>query len=166
MSKSGYKGISRIDQPSRNTFGWYVRVMFNGKQRSKFFSDQANGGRDNALKEAVKYRNLLEVEMGKPRTDRTVVAHNPRNSSGIMGIQRKQRKVKGPDGEPATRNYYEITWNPYPGRISRTWVSIDELGEKLALLKACQIRREKEKEMYGSVVKPNWVSSLGKLLAS
>lgn len=163
MAKSGYKGISRIDQEQRNTYGWYVRVMFNGVQRAKFFSDQANGGKENALKEAVKYRDLAEQELGKPRTDRSVMGHNTRNSSGIMGVRRRTKIVKGPEGERVINNYYEVSWNPWPGRLCRVWVSIDELGEKAALLKACKIRREKEREMYGEVVKPNWAANFARL---
>ena len=60
MTKSGYKGISRIDQHSRNTYGWYVRVMFNGKQVSKFFSDKVHGSKKLALDAAVEYRDEAE----------------------------------------------------------------------------------------------------------
>ncbi len=164
MAKSGYKGISRIDQPAKKTHGWYVRVTFNGERRVKFFNDEANGGKEKALEEAVKFRNKAEQELGKPRTDRLVVAHNSRNSSGIMGVQRKKRVTKTASGERVSY-VYEVTWSPWPGRLCRTWVSIDELGEQAALKKACAIRREKEREMYGEVVKPNWVASLGKLLS-
>ena len=68
--------------------------------------------------------------------------------------------------ERVVRNVYEVTWNPEPGRLKRTWVSIDEYGEEAAFRKACAIRREKEREMYGEVVAPNWEGSLSKLLAS
>ncbi|HWP45194.1 MAG TPA: AP2 domain-containing protein [Blastocatellia bacterium] len=164
MAKSGYKGISRIDQESRNTYGWYVRVTFNGQQRSKFFSDEANGGRKKALEKAIEYRNQAEAELGRPRTDRTVVGRSPRNRSGIIGVQRKTRVYVNANGEKVERHFYEVTWNPWPGKLCRTWVSIDELGEKEALRRACAIRRQKEREMYGSVIKPNWAASLGKLL--
>lgn len=166
MAKSGYKGICRIDQPERKTYGWYVRVTFNGQRRVKFFSDEANGGKEKALEAAVKYRNQAERELGKPRTDRLVIARNPRNRSGIMGVQRKTKIVNTPDGERVTDNVYEITWNPSPGEVRRTWVSIDEYGEEAAFRKACAIRREKEKEMYGSVVGPNWAESLKKLCSA
>lgn len=166
MAKSGYKGISRIDQPKKDTYGWYVRVTFNGMRRAKFFSDKSHGGRDKALEEAVLFRNKAEQELGKPRTDRLVIARNPRNSSGIMGVQRKTKVVKTADGEKVVSNVYEVTWNPWPGKLCRTWVSIDKLGEAAALRKACAIRREKEREMYGSVVKANWAASLGKLLST
>lgn len=166
MAKSGHKNISRIDQPQRNTHGWYVRVSFNGARRVKFFSDASHGGREEALKQAVVFRNDSEKQLGKPRTDRLVIARNPRNRSGITGVQRKTKVVKTEAGERLTRNVYEVTWNPEPGRLARTWVSIDEYGEEAAFRRACAIRREKEREMYGTVVGPNWETSLSKLFAA
>jgi hypothetical protein len=166
MSKSGHKGISRIDQPERKTHGWYVRVRFNGTQRAKFFSDESHGGREEALEKAVRYRNRTEQDLGKPRTDRLVIASNPRNRSGIMGVQRKTKIVKTPTGERAIKNVYEVSWNPEPGRLCRTWVSIDEYGEEAALRKACAIRREKEREMFGSEVLSNWTNNLARLVSS
>ena len=166
MAKSGHKGISRIDQPQRKTVGWYVRVTFNGKQHSKFFSDHIHGGKEKALEAAIAHRNQVEMKVGKPRTERLVIAHNSRNRTGIMGVRRKTKVIKTEDGERVTNNVYEVTWNPEPGRLCRTWVSIDEYGEEAALRKACAIRREKEREMFGDVVKPNWSRSLKKLFAA
>ena len=166
-AQSGHKGISRIEQAARNTYGWYVRVSFNNQKRVKFFSDSAHGGKERALKQAVEYRNQAEKELGKPRTDRLVIARNPRNTSGVMGVQRKTKVVVNEDGEKRViKNVYEVTWNPEPGRLCRTWVSIDEYGEEAAFRKACAIRREKEKEMFGSVVKTNWEDSLKKFFAA
>lgn len=166
-AQSGHKGISRIEQQKRNTYGWYVRVSFNNERRVKFFSDAAHGGKDKALKKAVEYRNEAERELGKPRTDRLVIARNPRNTSGVMGVQRKTKVVVNEDGKKrAIKNVYEVTWNPEPGRLSRMWVSIDEYGEEAAFRKACAIRREKEREMFGSVVKTNWEDTLKKFFAA
>lgn len=166
MAKSGHKGISRIEQPERKTVGWYVRVTFNGQQRSKFFSDHVHGGKETALVRAIEHRNQVEIELDKPRTERLVIAHNSRNRTGIMGVRRKTKTIKTKDGDRVVSNVYEVTWNPEPGRLCRTWVSIDEYGEEAALRKACAIRREKEREMFGDVVKPNWSRSLKKLFAA
>ena len=166
MAKSGHKGINRIDQPSKNTYGWYVRVSFNGQRRAKFFPDRAAGDSAKALADAIAYRNKAESELGKPRTDRAVCAGTPRNKSGIMGVRRMTISERRADGSRAVRHFYEVTWNPYPGKVSRTLVSIDDLGGGGALRKACSIRRAKEKEIFGSTIKTNWAASLGKLLAS
>jgi hypothetical protein len=165
MAKSGHKGISRIDQPSRNTFGWYVRVMFNGKQVSKFFSDKLHGSRKQALDAAVEYRDQAEKKLGRPRTDRQVIARQTRNSSGIVGVQRRTKVMRTKDGERVVSKYYVVTWNPEPGRVKTIFVPVDKYGERGALLKACSIRREKEKQIYGSVLKTNWEASLSKLVS-
>jgi hypothetical protein len=165
MAKSGYKGISRIDQPSRNTYGWYVRVMFNAATRCKFFSDKASGSKRKALEAAIKYRDQAEKELGRPRTDRLVSSGSRKNESGVTGVNIKKQVVKTGKGEEVINKYYVVTWHPWPGKTCAKMVSIEKYGERGALLKACQIRREKEREMYGSEVKANWRASFGKLVA-
>jgi hypothetical protein len=149
MAKSGYKSISRIDTPSKRTHGWYVRVYFNRTMHSKFFSDSVYGGSDEALQEAIQYRNELERKIGKPRTDRHVVTASPRNQSGVIGVQRKVKRSKTRHGKVSESEVYEVTWNPEPNVIRRTSVSIDRYGEEEAFRRACKIRQEKEREMYG-----------------
>jgi hypothetical protein len=165
MAKSGYKGISRIDQPSRNTFGWYVRVMFNGTTRCKFFSDKASGSQRKALEAAIRYRDKVEIELGRPRTDRLVSSGSGKNETGVTGVNISKQVVKTKDGEKVINKYYVVNWSPWPGKTCRKMVSIEKYGKRGALLRACRIRREKEREMYGSEVKGNWTASLGKLLA-
>ena len=165
MAKSGYKGISRIDQPSRNTFGWYVRVMFNGTTRCKFFSDKASGSQRKALEAAIRYRDKVEIELGRPRTDRLVSSGSGKNETGVTGVNISKQVIKTKDGEKVINKYYVVNWSPWPGKTCRKMVSIEKYGERGALLRACRIRREKEREMYGSEVKGNWTASLGKLLA-
>src|SRR2546423_2982645 len=98
MTKSGHKGVSRIDSPRKKMHGWYVRVRLNNLTRSKFIPDRAHGGREAALAKAVECRDELERKLGKPRTDWVVVGHNPRNSTGIAGVRRAVKKYKGKDG--------------------------------------------------------------------
>ncbi|MDQ3812388.1 MAG: AP2 domain-containing protein [Armatimonadota bacterium] len=143
---SGYKGISRIDSPNRNTHGWYVRVTFMGDNHAKFFSDSVHGDRDKALYHAVRYRNRMERELGKPRTNRTVATTNARNRSGVLGVKRID---KGPGGA------YEVTWSPRPNVVSRTSVSIAKWGEEEAFRRACEIRQQKERKMYGGLLRHN-----------
>lgn len=140
---SGYKGISRIDNPARNSYGWYVRVRFKGENHSKFFSDSVHGGRDSALRKAVRHRNRLEREIGKPRTDRTLIVRPSRNESGMVGVKRTLK---------ANSPVYEVTWCPAPKVIHRTSVSINKYGEEEAFRRACAIRLEKEKKLYGAVL--------------
>ena len=147
--KSGYKSISRIDTPQKRTHGWYVRVYFNRTMHSKFFSDSRFGGPDEALAEAIRHRNEIEQKIGKPRTDRHVVTASPRNQSGIIGVQRKIKRFRTRHGKLSECDVFEVTWNPEPNVIRRTSVSIDRYGKEEAFRRACALRLEKEREMYG-----------------
>ena len=61
------RGISRIDQPSTRTFGWFVRTGFYKRREGtyvpryrKFFGDVTHGGKRRALRAAQRY--LASVE--------------------------------------------------------------------------------------------------------
>src|SRR5919107_1156471 len=166
MSKSGHKGISRIDCPERKTVGWYVRVRLGNVTRSKFISDKAHGGKEAALEQAVECRNQLEQELGKPRTDWVVVGENPRNKSGVVGVRRAVKKYKGKDGKIYLNEVYEVSWNAGREKRGRTSVSITKHGEAGAFRRACAIRRQKEQLMYGKVVVGKWAQALGKVCAA
>ena len=60
--RSNRYGISRIDQPSTRTHGWFVRVGYHvrrdgsyGARHTRFFGDVSHGGKRRALKAAEKY---------------------------------------------------------------------------------------------------------------
>ena len=68
------RGISRIDQPSTRTFGWFVRVGYHvrrdgsyGARHTKFFGDVTNSGRKKALKAAEKYVKSVHKPAAKRR---------------------------------------------------------------------------------------------------
>jgi hypothetical protein len=73
------RGISRIDQPSTRTHGWFVRAGFYKRpdgiyapRHSKFFGDVSNGGKRRALRAARDYLAKLERRRTRkgPRTAR------------------------------------------------------------------------------------------------
>jgi hypothetical protein len=149
MAVSGFKGISRIDQPHKHNHGWYVRVAFQKKVYSKFFSDLSNDGRDKALRKAVRYRNALEVQFGKPRTDRLVVASPPCKRRGVVGVVRTLKPTRTRTGKLTKSPVYEVTWSPEPNKVKRTSFSILKHGEKGAFLKAYKLRKKVERQIYG-----------------
>lgn len=57
------KGISRIDQPSRRTHGWFVRIYEGKRTRvARLFSDQKHNGIGQALEAALQFHKTeLEV---------------------------------------------------------------------------------------------------------
>lgn len=150
MADSGYKGISRIDQPKKQHHGWFVRVTWKRETHRKFFSDTKYGGREEALREAVEYRNFLEAELGKPRSERQVIGTSRGTNTGRRGIRRissTQRKR----GREYTREVYEVTYHPSPGITKRTSVSIRKYGEEEAFQRACAIRQAAEEEFFQSI---------------
>jgi len=59
---AGYRGISRIDQPSTRTHGWFVRVGWHmrrngsyGPRHTRFFGDVSHGGKRKALLAAQRF---------------------------------------------------------------------------------------------------------------
>jgi hypothetical protein len=66
------RGISRIDQPSTRTYGWFVRSGFYKRRdgtyvprHRKFFGDVSHGGKRRALGAAREY--LAKVERAPRR---------------------------------------------------------------------------------------------------
>ncbi len=155
MADSGYKNISRIDVDSKNTHGWYVRIFHKGVSHAKFFSDSVYDGEELALREALEHRNELEKKLGKPRTERYVIsAPHPNNNTGIPGVIRKKTKQKK-RGKWYSWDIYEVTWNPVPGRVSRTSVSIQKHGEEEAFRRAVAIRKQKLSEIVRATREPD-----------
>ena len=155
MEEKHHKSISRVDHEPKRMYGWYVRVCYNKKIHAKFFSDARHGGRAKALEAAIAHRNEVERQLGKPRTDRIIVASDRRNNTGVTGV-RRTKKATGAydkDGNPLMTEVFEVTWCPKPGKLRRTSVSIAKYGEKEALKRAIEIRREKERETYGKAVR-------------
>ena len=70
-------GISRIDQPSTRTHGWFVRAGFytrpdgtSAPRHRKFFGDVSYGGKRRGLKAATEY--LAIVTRVRKRRSRSV----------------------------------------------------------------------------------------------
>ncbi|HEY0606537.1 MAG TPA: AP2 domain-containing protein [Herpetosiphonaceae bacterium] len=131
-----HKNISRVDHEPSRTHGYSVRVQWKGQRRAKFFADGKYGDRLAAFFAALDWRNMVEKELGKPRTERQVlgVTHSP---SGITGVRRRR------EGDT---EYYEATWATSAGKQARTKYSIARHGEKRALQLAKQARKRGEQE--------------------
>lgn len=68
------RGISRIDQPSTRTHGWFVRAGFYRRpdgsyapRHRRFFGDVSHGGKRRALRAAQAYLAKLPRKRLKPR---------------------------------------------------------------------------------------------------
>jgi hypothetical protein len=142
------KSISRIDQPHKKHHGYYVRVVFRGKQHSKFFGDKKFGDEEAALAAAIKYRNELEEELGKPRTDRVVVAPSDKKRAGIRRYMKPTRR----NDKVHYSDVFEVTWCPEPGTVRRKRFYVKKLGEREAERRATEFRRIQETRMYGKPI--------------
>ncbi|WP_218915051.1 AP2/ERF family transcription factor [Desulfurivibrio alkaliphilus] len=144
-----HKDVARIDQESKRTHGWYVRVRFMGKTHSKFFSDGKYGGRYSSLLSALAWRDQTEISLGKVRTDRHIVTVS-NTKSGVVGVRHNEKL-----------NRYEVSWVNTEGRQGKTSVSIRKHGKEKAFELACQIRQQKEAERLG-LKKPTPLRGRGK----
>jgi hypothetical protein len=126
------KSITRMDYPDQHLIGWNVRVYFRGVTHRKMFADKNYGGKIKAYRAAVEYRDKLEKRLGKIRSERTIRPQEP--GTGIRFV------IK--DGWPV----FEVFWNPSPGVLKRTSVSIEKHGYDAALERAIEIREEKYQE--------------------
>jgi hypothetical protein len=133
-----HKNITRIDHPAKKTYGYLVRVGWNGVKHNKFFSDRKHGDRLGALAAAIEWRDAIEREIGKPRTEQQVVGRPRPSGTGITGVRRRR------DGE---REYYEATWVIEPGKLGRTRYSISKYGEAKArrLAKKARVTHEQQR---------------------
>ena len=129
-----HKDIARIDQESKRTHGWYVRVRFLGKTHSKFFSDKKSGGRNSSLLSAISWRDKTEKQIGKVRTNKHMVTVS-NSGTGVVGVRLNEKLGR-----------YEVSWVNTLGKQGKTSVSIKKHGKKGALNRARSIREEKERE--------------------
>lgn len=139
MTSTPTPGISRIDQPSHRTHGFFVRVSWQGQIFSGFFSDKKYDGREQALAVAQAFYLELRKKLGMPaQRDRRWNAQIVRRKgrSGIHGVRRMiNRRVK------PWRKYWVALWSPELGVVKKKQFSIKKHGEEKAKQLAIRARR-------------------------
>ena len=72
------RGISRIDQDSTRTHGWFVRAGFHARKdgsyvprHSKYFGDVTHGGKRRALQAAKEYLAKVDRRRGRKKSARS-----------------------------------------------------------------------------------------------
>lgn len=136
---SNTTGISRIDQPSHHTHGFYVRVSHRGKIHSAFFSDKKYGGQEQAFTAAQVYHLKLRQALGMPRKSTRrwwAETVRRRGRSGIQGVQRLIDRRSKP-----WRKFWRATWSPELGVTRKKQFSIRKFGEAKAKHLAIRARR-------------------------
>lgn len=148
------KGISRIDSEACRTYGWYVRARFQGKVISKLFSDRKYGGKAKALMKARRFYKKSMEKLVRKHSDlatnkipvKTIVSKNKRNNTGVVGVQKIERKNYGGTVYQA----YRVNWTERSGKSRTKFFSIDKHGDKKAFALACQHRKDQIMEHYYS----------------
>lgn len=140
--RTGMKGISRIDQEEKHNHGWFVRVTRKGKTYSSFFTDKKHGGKGKAL--AAARIGLEKLREKYPPMSRKEFARVQRRKtkSGIVGVTRLTKKVKGKDYD-----FWQATWSPRTGVIEKKVYSITKYGEDKAKKLAVKARKQGIKNM-------------------
>lgn len=142
----GMRCITRIDEPSRNTTGWNVRVIRRGIRITEFFSDKKYKGRAGALSEAMHFRDQTVKEL--PTVSRAELARRKtvRNTSGIAGVRRTEKKIKRGDNV-FTYIVWSASSSPQPGKRKSRDFYVSKLGEDDAREAAIAQRLRWEKQM-------------------
>lgn len=120
MKKSrARQNITRIDYERRQQHGWWVRIMRDGLQYQKFFSDSTHDGKASALRAAKEHRDYLLKRYPKPAHGNMFNRASSRNrSGGYPGVHKSKDMKQGrtyqvwvaswrlPNGRSVTRKYH------------------------------------------------------------
>ncbi|MBU0560120.1 MAG: hypothetical protein KJ799_07880 [Bacteroidetes bacterium] len=149
MIPKKYKSVTRVDKANVKLFGYYVRVAYDGAiYKPRFFSDKKFKSVQRALVNALTYRDLMEKEIGKVRSE-DVVRTKITNSTGYLGVREIMEK-QTKNGKVYEWPVFEITSPKRKGdKVRRTRVSINKHGREKALELAAKKRREWEIEVFG-----------------
>lgn len=119
------KNILRYEH--HNFTGWQVSVCRNRVRYQRYISDNTAGGKQKALRAAIKLRDELIASLptSHPRA-------SSRNSSGVLGVYvlRRGRKLVG----------YGASWHSSDGTRIRKAYSVSRWGEKKARALAAHAR--------------------------
>lgn len=129
--------ISRIEQPEKKHFGYYVRVTRSGIQYSKFFSDKKYGSQHEALEAAEELDIALQEELP---LESQVGRKTIRNTSGYVGVSRTRSTRKG-----HTYEYWQAWWGSGENRKSVKF-SIKKYGTRQAKRLAIAARKSWEQQ--------------------
>ncbi|PLX82667.1 MAG: hypothetical protein C0617_13550 [Desulfuromonas sp.] len=154
------KFIKRINNPKYA--GWQFSFERKILKESKFFNDRKIGSIDGAYEAAVKYRNeFLEAagelgvlnEASHPRKSIPLVLKiSPRNTSGIVGVGRTSRERR--EGRKREETW-QANYQDEKGKNKQEQFSISHYGEKMALFKAVEFRRDFVRNVFETLIEEN-----------
>lgn len=142
--KNPRRNISRIETSGatgKSYGGWEVRMQRRGKRHEKFFSDNAYGGKRNALSAAKDFRDELEDKLKGYSVKELSKRPSTRNRSGVVGVRlHHQKDIRG---EYIYYYWYWIAqWTDGHGKRKTRSFSCHTYGDDEAYRLACQARKE------------------------
>lgn len=157
MKNAAFRNIKRMDDPSRSTHGWLVRVQRHHRIAIKLFSDGVWGGKRKALAAARDWRDLQTqplAEYSQKLWRRNGLRRN--NRSGVVGAARYERK---PDaGKKASGGaFWMASWVDEHGASRKRKFSVSRWGERGAKRMAIE---EREQQVRRSVAAKTGVGLL------
>jgi hypothetical protein len=83
------KGVIRIEQPEKNSFGWQGRIYFEidgARPPSRFFSDRLHGGKKKAQEQCAAWVLRQHKKHKQVYLDGVPVVTKARTPSGVVGV--------------------------------------------------------------------------------
>ena len=125
------RNIQRVDNDSKGDHGWVVTLQRKGAILVKRFSDGVYGGKREALKAAVEYRDSF-LALDKPFDHQIWIRTRLRknNKSGIPGVHRYEIMDNG--NAEKTRACWIAAWTDEHGATRHRKFSVARYGEQQA----------------------------------
>ena len=121
------------DHPNRHpTHGWQVRIKRHKKQYTKYFSDKKHGSNEEALEEAITYRDELLEELPEPQ-DPVERSARARSKTGVVGLNFCHKD----DGSGTLKPYVQLSWLEDDGTRRSAAFSVNKWNLRRAVWKAC-----------------------------
>ncbi len=143
MSNTGIKHVTWVARERAA----YVRVAWKREiHGAAWFYASEHGGKRKAVAAAARHAAKVCRRLGKPITNRVVVA-TARNTTGVVGMTIVKRQTDR-RGKRFARSI-QATWTGPDGKLHRTSRSIKRLGLAEAKRQVAAILRRAQRERYG-----------------
>lgn len=148
MKTLAFRHILRIDDASRATHAWWVRLQRHNRMVSRMFSDSVWGGKKAVLAAARAWRDQQlepQAEYAHQLWQRNRLRRN--NRSGLVGVARYERKRTG-DSKVSGAAFWLASWIDEHGAGRKRKYSVKRRGEREAKRKAI---KERERQVRRAV---------------
>jgi len=155
-------GISRIDSERHSAHAWRVSLRRHGKRYVKNFTDKTYGGREQALEQAIEFRDQFLVENPPMSRKEFCSIKRRHNKSGIVGVYKYRKTYQLKDGTIKESWYWEANWPDVNGQSICKSFAFNRYGDKLAKQMAIQAREEGMLSVTGTF----WAAERGDVLSN